>query len=111
MLSALVAMQIASTTPAQHCPCSHTPLESPTLQASSSLLTLEHLEQLFLRAIQATPKSLDSAEASEAGEPDAQEDSKAEVARASKLEFKTVNEVYILNGNCNVAKLTVSQLG
>ncbi len=74
---------------------------------------LECLEQLLLKLIQAMSKSPDSAKAPEAIKLDAQEDAQAEteIVRASKLEFKMVNEVYIPNGNCNMAKLTMTQLG
>ncbi len=54
---------------------------------------LDDLKQLFLEVIQATSKS------PEAVKLDAKEDAQAEteVVRALKLEFKTVNEVYISN--------------
>jgi hypothetical protein len=56
-------------------------------------VTLEDLKQLFLDVIQTTPKP------PEAAKPDAQEDAQAEteIVRALKLEFKTVNEVYVPN--------------
>jgi hypothetical protein len=62
------------------------------IQSSSTPVTLEHLEQLFLKLIEATSKSPDSAKGPEAVKPEAGDD-KAEPARASKLEFKTVNEM------------------
>ena len=48
--------------------------------------------------LQATPKSPESAGASESAKPSALGDALPETARASKLEFKTVNEVYVSNG-------------
>ena len=83
-------MQITPTAHAQHCSCSHTPLESPALQTSSPPLTLEHLEKLFLKLIQATSKSDEESKVVNA-QP------KTEMARASRLEFKMVNEVYVSN--------------
>ena len=93
MVKAIVAVQIPTTTP--HCCCSHTPPES---QTSSPPLTLEHLEQLFLKLIQ-TKSTPDSAGPPKAVKSNDLEDAepKKEIARASKLEFKTVNEVYVSN--------------
>jgi hypothetical protein len=68
MVTAIVAMQMASS-PASKCSCSHVPPENPTFQASPQPLTLE------------------------GAKPDA-----PEAARASKLEYKTVTEVYASNG-------------
>jgi hypothetical protein len=96
MVKAIVAMQIAPTSYAQHCACSDPSVKNSAIQSSSTPLTLEHLEQLFLKLIEATPKSPDSAKAPEAVKPEAGDD-KAEPARASKLEFKTVNEMYVPN--------------
>src|SRR5271170_4289822 len=62
MLSAMAAMQIASTTPAQHRRCFHTPPESPSLRESSPV-TFENPERLLLRVIQAASKSPDPADA------------------------------------------------
>jgi hypothetical protein len=76
--------------------CSCQPLENSAIQSSSTPLSLEHLEQLFLKLIEATPKSPDSAKAPEAVKPEAGDD-KSEPARASKLEFKMVNEMYVPN--------------
>jgi hypothetical protein len=74
-------------------------MESPAIQTSSPPVTLEDLKQLFLEVIQATSKPPDSAESPKAVKLDAQEDTQAEtdVIRALKLEFKTVNEVYVPN--------------
>jgi hypothetical protein len=54
-------------------------------------VSLEDLKQLFLEVIQPTSKP------PEAVKPDAQEDAQAEteIVQALKLEFKTVNEVYV----------------
>jgi hypothetical protein len=56
-------------------------------------VTLEDLKQLFLEVIQATSKPLESVKL------DAKEDAQAEteIVQALKLEFKTVNEVYVTN--------------
>jgi hypothetical protein len=79
-----------------HYLCSCQLLGNSATQSSSTSLTLEHLEQLFLKLIEATSKSPDSAKAPEAVKPEDGDD-KAEPARASKLEFKTVNEMYVPN--------------
>ena len=73
-----------------------TPLNSPTLQVSSPPVTLEHLKQLFLEVIQATSKPQISPKAVKSDAKGGAEP-KEEIARASKLEFKTVNEVYVSN--------------
>ena len=77
-------------------PCSCQLLGNSTIQSSSTPLTLEYLQQLFLKLIEATSKSPDLAKAPEALKSEAGDD-KAEPARASKLEFKTVNEMYVPN--------------
>jgi hypothetical protein len=52
---------------------------------------MEHLERLLVKLIEAKDSSEDS-------KPDAKpSDAEAKIARASKLEFKTVNEVYVFN--------------
>ena len=96
MVSAIVAMQIASP-PVSKCTCSHAPLENPTFQASAQPLTLENLEQLLLKLTGA--KSADSDGESEDSESTTSEDTQPEdvVAPGSRLEFKTVNEVYVSN--------------
>jgi hypothetical protein len=94
MVKAVVAMQNTPTAHAPLCPCSHLPGESPIPQTPSPPVTLEHLEQLLLKLIQ----SKDSAEASDEAKPGAKPgDTQPKIARASKLEFKTVNEVYVSN--------------
>jgi hypothetical protein len=86
-------MKAASSTPTPHCARCHTPLDDPNLQASSAPLTLEALEQLFLKFIQATPTLPDSAEVAESVKLDAPGDDqpKPEIVRAM------VNEVYVSN--------------
>jgi hypothetical protein len=77
MVKAVVAMEIASTP------------ENLTLQAQP--LTLENLEQLLLKLIDAKSKP---SKVPEGAKPDAH----PEAARASKPEYKTVTEVYASNG-------------
>src|SRR5438270_5254708 len=89
----MVQAIVATTTP--HNTRSHTPPEGPTPQISSTPLTVEHLEQLIEKLIQAKFKSPDSA--SDDAESDTPGDAQPKVVRASKLEFKTVNEVYVSN--------------
>jgi hypothetical protein len=91
MVKAVVAMQIASTTPSPHCVCSDPSVKSPILQTSSPPVTLDHLEKLLLKLM-----SKDSAGASDT-KPDDKSGDGHKIARASKLEFKTVNEVYVFN--------------
>jgi hypothetical protein len=86
MVKAVVAMEIAST---PKCTCSHVPPENPTFQAQPR--TLENLEQLLLKLIDAKSKP---PKAPESAKPDAH----PEAARASKPEYKTVTEVYTSNG-------------
>jgi hypothetical protein len=93
MVKAVVAMQIASTAPSLHCVYSDPSVKSLILQTPSPPVTLEHLEQLFLKLIQ----SKDSAEASDGAKSVAKPRDQPKIARASKLEFKTVNEVYVFN--------------
>jgi len=81
------------------------PLNSPAPQTSSPPVTWEDLKQLLLEAIQgrSNPQDLAIDDKPEDVKP------KKEIARASKLEFKTVNEVYVSNIS-KMIKLTVSQL-
>jgi hypothetical protein len=90
MVKAIVAMEIASN-PTPKCTCSDAPSENAHPQASMQPLTSQDLEQLILKLIDAKSKPPKS---SEGAKPDAY----LEAARASKLEFKTVNEVYVPNG-------------
>jgi len=91
-----LGVMAASTLPAKQCCCSNTPPESPDLQASSLLVGFENLEQVLLRAIEAASKSRDS---SSTAEPDTPEDAQAEteIFPGLKVEFKMVNEVYVVN--------------
>jgi len=88
VLKAIVAVQIASA-PTSKCTCSHTSAESQTLQASAQPLTVDHLEQLISKLIDAKSKPPNPSKDAKSGGP------QSEIARASKLEFKTVIEVYI----------------
>jgi hypothetical protein len=105
MVKAVVAMQIASS-PASKCTCSHVLPENPTSQASAQPLTLENLEQLLLKLTGA--KSADSGGESEDSESAISEGTQPEdvVALGSRLEFKTVNEVYVSNSVQVPATLT-----
>jgi hypothetical protein len=91
-----------------HCHCSQAPLNSPALQTSSPPVTWEDLKQLLLEVIQGKSNPQDSAKAAKDNKP-GDVKPKKEIARASKLEFKTVNEVYVSNTS-KIIKLTVSQL-
>jgi hypothetical protein len=93
IVKAVVSMGIA---PPSQCPCSHTPPNTPNVQTSSPTLTLEHLEQLLLKLIGAMSKSPDSVEV-EAPKPDVSGNTQPKTAlvRASKLEIKIVDEVYV----------------
>lgn len=112
-------MEIASSrTP--NCTCSHTPPEDaseatptepyspapgrvfPANQPLAQVVTTEHVQQ-FLDILKSLgtqqgspPKSPDSAKAAEGAKTDTRE--QPETTPASKLEFKTVNEVYVSNG-------------
>jgi hypothetical protein len=56
-------------------------------------LTIEHVERLIVKLIEAKSK-----DPSDDSKPDAKpSDAQPKIARASKLEFKTVNEVYVFN--------------
>jgi hypothetical protein len=90
MVKAIVAMQIAFT-PSPKCTCSDAPSGNAHPQASTQPLTSQDLEQLILKLIDAKSKPPKS---SECAKPDAH----PEAARASKLEHKTVTEVYVSSG-------------
>jgi hypothetical protein len=91
LVKAIVTMHTVPNSLSPRCQCSQTPLNSPALQTSSPTVTLEDLKQLFLEVIQATSKP------PKAVKLDAKEDAQAEteIVQALKLEFKTVNEVYV----------------
>ena len=90
MVKAVVAMQTESS-PASKCTCSNALPENPTFQASAQPLTLSNLEQLLLKLIEAKSEPPKVSE-------DAKPDAHPEVTRASKLEYKTVTEVYASTG-------------
>jgi hypothetical protein len=106
MVKAVVAMQIASS-PASKCTC------SPTNQTSSQVVTTEHVQQFLdiLQSLSTTqgpppPPAKPSGESGEskAGKsedlnPAASGDNQPEdaAAAASRLEFKTVDELYVSN--------------
>jgi hypothetical protein len=91
VLKAIVDMQIASAptpAPAPKCACSHTSAESQTVQTAQPL-TVDHLEQLISKLMNAKSKPPKPSKDAKPGDP------QPEIARASKLEFKTVIEVYV----------------
>lgn len=71
----------------------HTLPEDPTSYKSSTPLTIEHFEKLVEKLIEA--KSPDSA--SDEAKPSSSGDAQPKETRASKLNFKTVNEMYVSN--------------
>ena len=118
LVKAVMDMEIASGR-APNCTCSHTPPEdaseatttdlcsptpchrSPTNQTSSQVVTTEHVQQFLdilksLSTMQGPPPP-PAKPSGESGEPK---------ARASRLEFKTVNEVYVLQCNRSPHMLT-----
>jgi hypothetical protein len=86
VLKAIVDMQIASAPPPK-CACSHTSAESQTVQTAQ--LTVDHLEQLISKLIDAKSKPPKPSKDAKPGDP------QPKIARASKLEFKTVVKVYV----------------
>lgn len=136
MVKAIVAIEIASTAKP---PSSYTPPESPNLQSSTRPLTVKDLEQLFLKLIE--KKSPDSAEIPETAQPNSldqalvkltqvlekvdamnkREDAKPEATkhveaekqklRASKLEYKLVDEVYVTYSVATILLTSPVQLG
>jgi hypothetical protein len=68
-------------------------MKSLIFKTSLLSVTLEHLKQLFLKLIQ----SKNSAEVSDSVKSNAKLRDQSKIAQASKLEFKTVNEMYIFN--------------
>ena len=108
MVKAIVTMDNVPNSLNLHCHCSKTPFNSLAIQTASPPVTREDLKQLLLEAIQGKSNSQNSAKAAK---DDKLEDvkPKKEIAQASKLEFKTVNEVYVSNIS-KMIKLTVSQL-
>jgi hypothetical protein len=116
---AIMDMQIPSGH-APKCMCSHTPLDDPSEAASTDLcpptpchsfpthqllqqtVTSEHVQQFLdiLKSLStkqgSPPESPNSVKEAGGKKPDARE--QPETPPASKLEFKTVNEVYVSNG-------------
>jgi hypothetical protein len=90
MVKAIVAMQIAST-PSPKCTCSDAPSGHAHPRASTQPLTFQDLEQLILKLTDAKTKPPKSSEG-------AKLDAHPEATRASKLEHKTVTEVYVSSG-------------
>lgn len=73
-----------------------TPPSSPALLASEQVLTLKHVQQFFelVKTVQATQTLQPPGEASQPVKTEEASGEKQQVAaRASKLEFKTVNEM------------------
>jgi hypothetical protein len=114
LFKAVMDVQMASAH-APKCTCSHTPPEDlsdatstdlcsptpcppfPANQPLAQIVTSEHVQQFLdilksFSAQQGPPPKLPGAK------PDAPEDAQPKIAPASKLEFKTVNEVYVSNG-------------
>jgi hypothetical protein len=108
MVKAIVAMQNVPNGLNPYCHCSQTPSNNPTIQIPSPPVTWEDLKQLLLEAIQGKSNPQSSAKAAKDDKLEYVKPEK-EIARASKLEFKTVNEVYVSNTS-EMMKLTVSQL-
>jgi hypothetical protein len=95
MANAIAAMKMAPTTPSSHFSSSETLLRNPPPTPEASIV--EHLEQLISKIIKA--KLPTSAGKSKDPKPVAPGDNKPEdmAAKASRLEFKTVNELYVSN--------------
>jgi hypothetical protein len=90
VLKAIVDMQIASApapAPPPKWACSHTSAESQTVQTAQ--LTVDLLEQFISKLIDAKSNSPKPSKDATPGDP------QPEISRASKLEFKTVIEVYV----------------
>ena len=105
MVKAVVDMHIASP-PVSKCTCSHTAGETPTLQGSAQPLTSEHLEQLVLKLLEGkVPGSTRKSEDTQALAPEANQPEDV-AAQASKLEFETVDEVYVSRCFTSSSQLT-----
>lgn len=95
-------------------PQPQTPPSSPELPACKQTLSLGHV-QLFVdllkaaQSIQVAPATAEANQPANTGEKSG--DKKASRARASKLEFKTVNEVYVpYEVQAQKANITAPQL-
>jgi len=80
---------------AQQCACSHTLAETPTISADP--LTVEHLEQLILKHIEARHLNLAERSSGSANVESSDTQPEEVVAKASRLDFKTVDELYVFN--------------
>ena len=82
-------------TPRSPCLRSYTPLDSPHLMPSSQVVTVELFEQVLVKLIQAAQKA-DTINRSEDAKPGAAENTEVSKSKtcASKMEYKTVNEMY-----------------
>jgi hypothetical protein len=108
MVKAIVTMDNVPNGLNLHCHCSKTPFNSPAIQTSSPPVTQEDLKQLLLEAIQGKFNPQDSVKAAKDNKL-GDVKPKKEIAQASKLEFKTINKVYVSNIS-KMIKLTMSQL-
>ena len=106
---------MAPTNVVPNLPRPQTPPSSPELPAYKQTLSSGHV-QLFVdllkaaQAIQTAPDAVGAIQPASNGEKSG--DKKASQARASKVEFKTVNEVYVICEMQNQkAKITAPQLG
>lgn len=94
MVKAVVAMQIASS-PALKCTCSHTPPENP-IEATSTDLCLRTLCHTS-PADQASSQVVSTMQGPPPPPAKRSGESEEPKGRASRLEFKTINEVYVSN--------------
>jgi hypothetical protein len=104
MANAIAAMKITPTTLSSHFSSSETLLGNPPPSPEASVV--EHLEQLISTIIEA--KLSTSAGKSEDPKPVAPGDNKPEdvAAEASRLEFKTVDEMYVSSSVQALSQLT-----
>lgn len=85
---------MVSSTPRSSCLRSYTPSDSPRLTPSSQVVTVELFEQVLVKLVQAAQKA-DTIDRSEDAKPEAAENTEAgeSKTRASKMKYKTVNEM------------------
>jgi hypothetical protein len=84
-------------------PCSPAPSRVfPENQTLAKIVTSEHVQQ-FLDILQSFSTQQGPPPKSPGAKPGAPEGAQPKIAPASKLEFKTVNEVYVPNGNQTLA--------
>lgn len=95
MANAIAVIKMAPITPSSYFSSSKTLLGNPPPTPKASVI--EHLEQLVLKIIKA--KLPTSTRKSEDPKPVTPRDNKPEdvVAKALRLEFKTVNKLYVSN--------------